>query len=102
MNASVVENNLESFNEKMFPGRNLNVVKGSVDLTNKYVIVNTFSDKKEGMIYYETVMAEPGLLTGLDPAEVQFYVISQENLGQLAQSRNFAAYSKFFQKNYLQ
>jgi tetratricopeptide (TPR) repeat protein len=102
LNQQSIQNNLEIFNERVFAGRGLKVLNGNIDLNYKYMIVNSFPDKKDGMMYYQTVMAEPGLLSGLDPADVQFYVISQENLGQLAQSRNFQAYSRFFQKNYLQ
>lgn len=99
---TVLKGKLESFNKRVFADKSLKVVNGSIDLNYKYIIVNTFGNKVDGMFYYSSVMAEPGLLSSYDPSEVQFYVISQENLGQLAQSRNFAAYSKFFQKNYLQ
>lgn len=102
VNQQELQGKIESFNERVFTDKELTVVNGAIDLENKYMLVTTFGNKTDGMFYYSTIMAEPGLLTNLDPANVQFYVISKENLGQLAQSRNFQAYSTFFKKNYLQ
>jgi hypothetical protein len=47
-------------------------------------------------------MNEQGVLDEYDPSKVQFFVISQDNLTQLARSKNIPAYALFFQKNYLQ
>lgn len=101
LNLQDITGRLTSFNFKMFEDQGLQVKSGNIDLNYFYIVVNTFADKDAAMLYYETAIAEPGLLTNLDPADVQFYVISQENLAQLAQSRNFQAYSTFFRKNYL-
>jgi hypothetical protein len=54
------------------------------------------------MDYYTAILKSPDVLGESDPSKVFYFVISQDNLAQLARSKNISAYSLFFQKNYLQ
>ena len=93
---------LKGFNNVNFTTDSLLVKNGNIDLTYQYILVSPFDNKNEAMNYYVSVMNEQGVLDEYDPSKVQFFVISQDNLTQLARSKNIPAYALFFQKNYLQ
>lgn len=102
LNPAETTGKLTSYNNLNFQDYNLKVQNGNIDLTLQYITIMSFPNKNEAMDYYMQVMEEQGLLTDFDPALVQFFVISQDNLTQLARSKNITAYGQFFQKNYLQ
>jgi len=93
---------LNGFNSLYYGGDNLTVKNGNIDLKYQYLLVTSFPNKNLAMNYYVQVLNEKGLLSEFDPADVQFFIISQENLSQLARSKNVSAYALFFQKNYMQ
>ena len=65
-------------------------------------MVTDFANTKAAMDYYEAILKANGVLGENDPSKVYYFVVSQDNLAQLARSKNVSAYSLFFQKNYLQ
>ncbi|CAN5487745.1 hypothetical protein BH11BAC2_BH11BAC2_01540 [soil metagenome] len=102
INTAELIGKLNSYNNRDHTDENLEVVNGNIDLQYQYILIKSFADKNASMVYYEQIMEEAGLLTEFDPASVQFYSITQENLTELVRSKNYPAYSQFFQKNYLQ
>jgi tetratricopeptide (TPR) repeat protein len=95
-------NKIKAFNNVDFPSQNLKVNSGTINLETQYIAVMSFPTKDDGMMYYETIISEDGLISHLDPEQVQYYVISQENLSELTRTGDLTNYSKFFQNKYLQ
>lgn len=93
---------IKAFNSRDFPNLPLTVNNGNIDLNIQYIAVMSFPNKDEGLSYYETIVGEENLLNEFDPQQVQYYVISQQNLSELTRTKDIKNYSKFFQEKYLQ
>ena len=62
----------------------------------------SFPNKDDAMSYYESIVSEENLVNQFDPQQVQYYVISQQNLSELTRTKDMKQYSQFFQEKYLQ
>ncbi|MFM7016348.1 MAG: tetratricopeptide repeat protein [Bacteroidota bacterium] len=102
LNTPDVINRIKGFNNVKYPNDKLEVKNGNIDLTYQYIMVTEFNTAKVAMDYYTDILKSPDVLGESDPSKVFYFVVSQDNLAQLARSKNISAYSLFFQKNYLQ
>lgn len=102
LNTPDVINRIKGFNNVNYTTDKLEVKNGNIDLTYQYIMVTEFATTKAAMDYYTAILKSPDVLGESDPSKVFYFVISQDNLAQLARSKNISAYSLFFQKNYLQ
>jgi hypothetical protein len=102
LNTPDVINRIKGFNNVNYTTDKLEVKNGNIDLTYQYIMVTEFATTKAAMDYYTAILKSPQVLGENDPSKVFYFVISQDNLAQLARSKNISAYSLFFQKNYLQ
>jgi hypothetical protein len=102
LNTPDVINRIKGFNNVNYTSDKLEVKNGNIDLTYQYIMVTEFATSTAAMDYYEAILKSPQVLGESDPSKVFYFVISQDNLAQLARSKNISAYSLFFQKNYLQ
>jgi hypothetical protein len=93
---------IKAFNTVNFQMQTLAVTNGNLDLTLQYLAVNSFKDKAEAMTYFDTFSKEKGLLSDINPQDVQYFIITPENLSQLVKTKSIQIYSQFFTKNYLQ
>lgn len=93
---------INAFNNIDFEEQNLTVTSGNIDLNIQYIAVMSFPTKDDGMMYYQTIVAEQNLLDQYDPQLVQYFVISQTNLSELTRTKDMKAYTRFFQDKYLQ
>ena len=98
----ILKRNSKGFNNVNYTTDKLEVKNGNIDLTYQYIMVTEFATTKAAMDYYTAILKSPQVLGESDPSKVFYFVISQDNLAQLARSKNISAYSLFFQKNYLQ
>ncbi|MBL7923237.1 MAG: tetratricopeptide repeat protein [Bacteroidia bacterium] len=95
-------NKIKAFNNIDFPEQQLTVNNGNIDLNIQYIAVMSFNTRDDAMMYYETIVSEDNLVNQYDPQQVQYYVISQDNLSELTRTKDMKAYSQFFQQKYLQ
>jgi len=102
VDASELTRKIEAFNNIENSGGSLVVNGGNIDLKLRYIAVMSFPSKDEGMMYYERIMGEPGLLDQFDPELVKMFVISQSNLTELTRTKDMKAYSEFFKSKYLE
>ena len=102
LNTPEVINRIKGFNNVSYANEKLEVKNGNIDLSYQYIMVTDFANTKAAMDYYEAILKANGVLGENDPSKVYYFVVSQDNLAQLARSKNVSAYSLFFQKNYLQ
>lgn len=100
-NAELI-NKITSFNSLNFATQPLTVNNGNIDLNIQYIAVMSFPTKDDAMAYYEAIVAEENLVSQYDPQQVQYYVISQQNLSELTRTKDIKEYSTFFQQKYLQ
>lgn len=102
LNSAELMNKIRAFNGISFPSGNLTLASGNIDLTLQYIAVMSFNNKDDALNYYESVIAEEGLINTFDPERVRYFIISQDNLGELTRTKDLKAYTQFFQKYYLQ
>jgi hypothetical protein len=101
LNTPEVMNRIKSFNSVNYPNEKLEVKNGNIDLTYQYIMITDFASAKNGMDYYLEILKSSETIGESDPSKVFYFVVSQDNLAQLARSKNISAYSLFFQKYYL-
>ena len=93
---------IKAFNSRDFSNLPLTVNNGNIDLNIQYIAVMSFPNKDDAMSYYESIVGEENLVNQFDPQQVQYYVISQQNLSELTRTKDIKNYSQFFQEKYLQ
>jgi hypothetical protein len=64
------------------------------------VLVKTFLDKNEAMVYLNAVRSSETLLKDIPGAEITPIIISSGNLGILKSDKSADLYLKFFTENY--
>ena len=101
LNTPEVMNRIKSFNSVNYTTEKLEVKNGNIDLAYQYIMITDFASVKNGMDYYVDILKSPETIGESDPSKVFYFVISQDNLAQLARTKNISAYSLFFQKYYL-
>ena len=101
LNTPEVMNRIKSFNSVNYTTEKLEVKNGNIDLAYQYIMITDFASVKNGMDYYVDILESPETIGESDPSKVFYFVISQDNLAQLARTKNISAYSLFFQKYYL-
>ena len=102
LNPDELINKIRSFDNLEFSEQNLQVMKGNIDLTIQYIAVMSFPSKDDAMTYYQTIVAEDNLLSEFDPQQVNYFIISQENLTELTRTKDIKAYTAFFRTKYLE
>ncbi|MFN8155396.1 MAG: tetratricopeptide repeat protein [Bacteroidia bacterium] len=102
LNPDELINKIRSFDNLEFSEQNLQVMKGNIDLTIQYIAVMSFPTKDDAMTYYQTIVAEDNLLSEFDPQQVNYFIISQENLTELTRTKDIKAYTAFFRTKYLE
>ncbi len=93
---------LTSFNNVNFQGEKMDLQSGNLDLNYQYVTVTGLKNKEEAMTYFDAVSGDETISGAISEAEPMFFVISQNNLTQLARTHNVEGYTSFFQEKYLQ
>ena len=101
LNTPEVMNRIKSFNSVNYTNEKLEVKNGNIDLAYQYIMITDFASVKNGMDYYLDILKSSETIGESDPSKVFYFVISQDNLAQLARTKNISAYSLFFQKYYL-
>lgn len=99
---SIVKPKLESFALANFPEAPLKAQQGNLDLNWKYLAVSGFQNKESAMIFYSMILEDNTVIGTLNTAITQFFVISPNNMSQLAISKDIPKYAAFFQEKYLQ
>ena len=97
-----LKGNIASFNNINYAGVKMDLQSGNLDLNFQYVTVTGLKNKEDAMTYYNTVMGDETVSGAIAEAEPQFFIISQDNLTQLARTHEVEKYASFFQEKYLQ
>ena len=101
-NMNDAKNKLISFNNVNFAEATLKIHNGNLDLSWQYISVSGFNNKEGAMNYFKDISKDATLVTLLEESSTQFFVISPDNLTQLAQTKDVQKYAMFFQDKYLQ
>ena len=87
------------FEEFNFSGLKLSVRR--FDDTHDYMVVSGFTDKEEGMRYFNTVLSNRKLFKSLRGVDYTNFMISDVNLQTLLEKKGIELYLEFFKKYYL-
>ena len=93
---------INAFNNLEFSPLQLRTMKGNIDLNIQYIAVMSFSNKDDAMNYYMTIAAEDNLISQYDPQQVNYFIISQDNLSELTRTKDIKGYGAFFRQKYLE
>jgi tetratricopeptide (TPR) repeat protein len=93
---------INAFNNLEFSPLQLRTMKGNIDLNTQYIAVMSFSNKDDAMNYYMTIAAEDNLISQYDPQQVNYFIISQDNLSELTRTKDIKGYGAFFRQKYLE
>lgn len=93
---------INAFNNLEFSPLQLRTMKGNIDLNIQYIAVMSFSNKDDAMTYYMTIAAEDNLISQYDPQQVNYFIISQDNLSELTRTKDIKGYGAFFRQKYLE
>lgn len=93
---------ITAFNNLDFGPQQLKTMKGNLDLNLQYIAVMSFADKDDAMNYYMTIAAEENLINQFDPEQVNYFIISQDNLSELTRTKDIKGYGAFFRQKYLE
>ncbi len=97
-----LKSKITSYNNLNFKGIQMNIQSGNLDLQYQYVTVTGLQNKDDAMLYFESVTGDESIAGSLETSEPLFFVISQDNLTQLALTHDINKYSAFFQEKYTQ
>ncbi len=93
---------ITSFNNMNYVGEKMDLQSGNLDLNYQYITVTGLKNKEDAMSYYDSISSDETISAELETGEPMFFVISQENLTQLARTHDIEKYSEFFQQKYTQ
>ena len=65
------------------------------------LMVRSFENIKESMIYYETILKEQSVMSVLNKSNHKIMSISLENFQEFYKNKDIDGYQKFFNNNYL-
>jgi tetratricopeptide (TPR) repeat protein len=99
---ATVKPKLEAFAAANFPDDALKAQQGNLDLEWQYLAVSGFKNSQVAMIFYSMILEDNTVLGTLNMGVTQFFVISPNNLTQLAADKNVNKYAAFFQEKYMQ
>ena len=88
--------NVEKYNEDFFE-----VASSVFDEEMQIVTVKNFNNKKDGMNYYESILADPKVYEGMKDTDYRHFIISKDNYTRLYKNKNVFQYFQFFRDNYL-
>ena len=92
---------ISNFNMRYFAGKNILVENTILDAHTQVILLRLFSDKAAAMAYYEQFLNDVGMLSGINDQGYPIFAISPDNYSQLYKNKDVAAYSAFFNANYL-
>lgn len=102
VNLDLLKYNLFSFNTEFFIMFEFNVVNTRLDDTFSALTVKPFSSKKEATRYYKSVAKHKEImLRKIEEKHLKYFVISDKNLTEITESKDYENYQKFFERNYL-
>lgn len=94
-----IRNHFSNFNNEIFSGKAYQV--STIAFNDKSIImVQRFSDKQEGMEYYNTINNHTKFHNKLGVADYQDFIISQSNFRKLMEVKDVEQYLMFFELNY--
>jgi tetratricopeptide (TPR) repeat protein len=88
--------NVEKYNEDFFE-----VTSSILDEELQIITVKNFNNKREGMDYYQAIIADPNVYEGMKDTDYRHFIISKDNFTRFYKNKNVFEYFQFFRDNYL-
>ncbi|MCX6225868.1 MAG: hypothetical protein NTV01_14135 [Bacteroidia bacterium] len=77
------------------------VASSILDEELQIITVKNFTNKKDGMDYYQSITADPKVYEGMKDTDYRHFIISKDNYTRLYKNKNVFQYYQFFRDNYL-
>jgi tetratricopeptide (TPR) repeat protein len=95
------KSNISNFNSIFYSEKKFTITSNIFEREKQMVIIKSFSNAKEVMIYYENVMADQDIFKGDVKKElIEILPMFSENLPIFYKNKDVAAYRLFFEENY--
>jgi tetratricopeptide (TPR) repeat protein len=99
--ATEIKETIADFNAEYYRNANLRITNSFIDKDHQIIIVRSFSNKAEGMDYYNTFNVNSDILSEINEKGYQKFIITTKNFTVLFRSKNADVYDVFFKTNYL-
>lgn len=100
-NATTLKNNLATFNSTAYASDNLKISSMLLGKENSLILVKSFSNAEEAMLYYYAAKDNTGIFKDLEKTLFTPMVISKSNYVQFFKVKDVAGYELYFEENYL-
>jgi hypothetical protein len=91
---------MSDFNGKYFSLMRLKVKSLLLNKTQTIITVGNFKNKDEALNYYNAIMIDKYVLSGVNQENYSVYPISTSNYPLFYREKNIQDYKEFFEKNY--
>jgi tetratricopeptide (TPR) repeat protein len=88
--------NVEKFDEEFFE-----VASSVLDDDLQIITVKNFTNKKDGMAYYEAITTDPKVYEEMKDTDFRHFIISKDNYTRFYKNKNVFEYFQFFRDSYL-
>lgn len=92
---------LSNFNTEFYSIERLKIKTAKLGRDNDMFYVTGFKQTAKCMDYYENLKSKPELFEGLEPSELNQFIISNQNFTTFFRDKNVETYNAFFSANYL-
>ena len=92
---------ISNFNVEHFDQEFFDVSSALFEEEMQIITVKNFTNKKAGMDYYNSMLADPKVYEGMKETDYRHFIITKDNYTRLYKSKNVFQYYQFFRDNYL-
>ncbi|MCB9168842.1 MAG: tetratricopeptide repeat protein [Flavobacteriales bacterium] len=92
---------ISNFDQRYFAGKNILIENTILNDDSQVILLRLFADKAAAMAYYQQFLNDVGMLAGINDQGYPIFAISPDNYSQLYRNKDVAAYTAFFNANYL-
>lgn len=96
-----VKINISNFNTTFFKSNELKLSNGIIGIDNQSIMVKTFDNQKQALIYFRSFGADTSQeILGKTASNFEYFIITKNNYSIFYNGRDIEGYTKFFKENY--
>lgn len=101
LDGNIIKSALSDFNNEAYSIERLKVKSAKLGRDKDMFYVTGFKQTAKCMDYYENLKSKPELFEGVEPSELNQFIISNQNFTAFFRDKNLETYGSFFETNYL-
>lgn len=101
VNINALKVRISDFNNKYYSILNISITNILLDASTHFIMVGNFTAIEDAMKYYNAIMADDYVFSGLNPDIYTGFILGQENYPVFYKDKDINKYLAFFRENYL-